>query len=41
MEGIVYLVAEWISLKEMKALQSACVLVSIEAREKGVGRVPV
>ena len=34
-EGIVYLVAEWISLAEMKALQSACMLVSIKAREKG------
>ena len=35
MEGIVYLVAEWISLREMKALQSACMLVSMKAREKG------
>ena len=34
MEDIVYLVAEWISFTEMKALQSACVLVSIKAREK-------
>ena len=34
MEGIVYLVAEWISFTEMKALQSACVLVSVKAREK-------
>ena len=34
MESIVYLVAEWISMKEMKALQSACMLVSIKAREK-------
>ena len=34
MEAIVYLVAEWISLREMKALQSACMLVSIKAREK-------
>ena len=34
MEGIVYLVAEWISLREMKALQSACMIVSIKAREK-------
>ena len=29
-----YLVAEWISLTEMRALQSACMLVSIKAREK-------
>ena len=34
MEGIVYHVAEWISVKEMKALRSACVLVSVKAREK-------
>ena len=34
MEGIVCLVAEWVSLEEMKALQSACMLVSIKAREK-------
>ena len=34
MEGIVYLVAEWISVKEMKALQSGCMVVSIKAREK-------
>ena len=34
MESIVYLVAEWISFREMKALQSACMLVSIKAREK-------
>ena len=34
MEGTVYLVAEWISLTEMRTLQSACMLVSIEAREK-------
>ena len=34
MEGTVYLVAEWISVKEMKALQSACMLVSMMAREK-------
>ena len=34
MEGIVSLVAERISLTEMKALQSACMLVSIKAREK-------
>ena len=34
MEGIVYFVAEWISLKEMKALQSSCMLVSKKAREK-------
>ena len=36
MEGIVYLVVEWISLREMKALQSACMLVSIQEREKRV-----
>ena len=34
MEGIVYLVAEWIPLKEMRALQSACMLASIKALEK-------
>ena len=34
MEGIVYLVAEWISLTEVRALHSACMLVSIKAREK-------
>ena len=28
------LVAEWISLTEMKALQSACMIVSMKAREK-------
>ena len=28
------LVAEWVSVKEIKALQSACMLVSIKAREK-------
>ena len=32
--GIGYWVAEWISLREMKALLSACMLVSIKAREK-------
>ena len=34
MEGIVYLVSEWISFTEMRALQSACKLVSIKARQK-------
>ena len=34
MEGAVYLVAEWISLTEMKELRSACMLVSMKAREK-------
>ena len=34
MEGIVNLVAEWISLTEMRALQSVCMFVSIKAREK-------
>ena len=34
MERIVCLAAEWISLTEMKALQSACMIVSIKAREK-------
>ena len=37
MEGVVYLVAEWISLREVEALQSACMLVSIKAREKEYG----
>ena len=34
MEGIVYLLAEWISLTEMRALQSARMLVFVKAREK-------
>ena len=34
MEGIVYFVAEWVSVKEVRALQCACMLVSIKAREK-------
>ena len=34
MEGKVYLVAQWISLMEMKALQSACMFVSMEVLEK-------
>ena len=29
-----YLAAEWISLAEMRALQSACMVVSIKARDK-------
>ena len=33
-ESIVYLVAEWVSVKEMKAFQSVCMLVSMKAREK-------
>ena len=33
MEGIMTLVAEWFSLEEMKALQGACVLTSLWARE--------
>ena len=36
---IVCLVAEWISLTEMKALQSACLIVSIKAREKEYGEM--
>ena len=34
MECIVCLVAEWISLTEMKALQSACMIVPMKSREK-------
>ena len=34
MEGILYLVAEGISLREMRALQRACMLFSVKAREK-------
>ena len=34
MEGRVYFVAEWTSVKELKTLQRACMLVSIKAREK-------
>ena len=34
MERIMQLVAGWISLTEMKELQSACMLVSMRAREK-------
>ena len=33
MEGTVTHVAEWFSLEEMKALQGACVLTSVWARE--------
>ena len=33
MESILSLVAGWVSEKEMKALQSACMLVSIKARD--------
>ena len=33
MESILSLVAEWVSVKEMKALQDACVLTSTKARE--------
>ena len=40
MEGIVYLVVEWISVKEMKALHSACMLVSTKAREKEFEEFP-
>ena len=35
-EGIAYLVAEWISVKEINGLQSACALVSIKGTRKGV-----
>ena len=34
MECIVCLVAEWISLTEMKALQSASMIVSLKSRER-------
>ena len=34
MESILHFAAEWVSLKEMKALQGACVLTSIRARER-------
>ena len=34
MERIMYFVAEWISLTEMKAMQSACMLVYMEVRIK-------
>ena len=34
MESAVCFVAKWISVKAMKASQSACMLVSIKAREK-------
>ena len=29
-----YVVAEWISITEMKELQSVCMIVSMKAREK-------
>ena len=32
MESIQYFVAEWVSVKEMKALQGACMLTSMRAR---------
>ena len=41
MEGIVFPVAEWISVNEIKASQSACMLVPIKRKTKGVWRVPV
>ena len=34
MESILNIVAEWVSLKEMNALQGACMLTSIRARER-------
>ena len=34
MESILSFVAEWVSVKEMKALQGACVLNSTKARER-------
>ena len=34
MERTMHLVAEWISLTEMKELQSGCMLVSMRARAK-------
>ena len=33
MEGMMTLVAEWFSLEEMTALQGACVLTSVWAKE--------
>ena len=36
MEGTVCLVAEWISVEEMKALQSACMLCLHKGARKGV-----
>ena len=32
MESILYFVAEWVSVKEMKALQGACMRTSMKAR---------
>ena len=32
-ESILYFVAEWVSLKEMKALQGVCMRTSTKARE--------
>ena len=34
MESMVHFTAQWVSVKEMKASQSACMLVSTKAGEK-------
>ena len=34
MESILYFVAEWVSMKEMKALQGACMRTFAEARKQ-------
>ena len=34
MESILYFVAEWVSVDEMKALQGACMRTSTKARER-------
>ena len=41
MESILFFVAEWVSVKEMKALQGGCVLTSTMARERQYEEVPV
>ena len=34
MQCILFFVAEWVSVKEMKALKGACMLTSMRARER-------
>ena len=34
MESILYFVAGWVSVEEMKALQGVCMLTSVRARER-------
>ena len=34
LENVLYVVAEWVSMKEMKAPQGVCMLTSMRARER-------